>query len=873
MRDIFIIASYLLLYGEDLKTQVLEQKTMSNSKPKHKQNLKQYKFQIAKPHDLSPRSKSLRDYYFKGLDRKWNNDYMFFTTGTDWDRLWWGGDYYIVPEMYQFIGEADDGVFPSSAKLMGIPIDLPEDFWDKSLPERRMIFFNKMMLNHIPQEIIGNLDLIAGGRFNVQWSKCLTEEEEKELFKQDIKNRKEVYKYHRYGFGNVGATAGHLIPDHKTVLEKGFKFIYNKIKQKYDSLSPSDKTSPKGNELRAMMIGAQIPRRLAAKYREECIALRDNTKDENRRHELDIIIKNLEVVPWNPAQTFWQAIQAIWLTHMLIMAEESYPGPGVSFGRFDQILWPYYKKDVIDEKTISKDFAKDILGCFWFHCNTVYDAQMCLGRNHGITSAYGQLITLSGCDQNGEDLTNELTYTTLEVIDEWSPILEPKPNIRLHRNSPDKLLQIIVEMITRAQGAPFILNFDERSMAGLILEGLPEDKVWDYGCVGCLENTLQGCDRSGTVNCNPNLASTIELTLNNGKNMPYEKRVVILPNQVGPKYGEKGKQWGPKTGNIEELNTWEDFWQAWVEQAKFLIKHTCNVYNLTEKTRSEFLPTPYLSTIVEGCVERGLDIRNGGPKYRFITIQGVGYATTVDSLLAIKKFVYDEKKYTLAEVKEALINDYTGKKEYEIMRSIFENRAPKFGNDETEADRVAQNVMKAWSQEALQHKTPTDFRFRGGMLSWNYWAGEDAAYTPATPNGRHAGTFLSNAICPTNGADVKGPTSVTNSVGTSLGGKNDKGEHINYLPNGASHTLTFNPSILRDPEHIEKFKAYLRGYIENGGTALQINLMDSEMLKDAQKHPKNYKNLLVRVTGYNAYFTSIGKELQDEIIARESHDI
>ena len=181
--------------------------------------------------------------------------------------------------------------------------------------------------------------------------------------------------------------------------------------------------------------------------------------------------------------------------------------------------------------------------------------------------------------------------------------------------------------------------------------------------------------------------------------------------------------------------------------------------------------------------------------------------------------------------------------------------------------------MKLWADETWKYKTPTNFQFRPGMLSWNYWAGADAGFTIATPNGRRMGTFLSNAICPSNGADLKGPTAVTNSVGIALGGKTEDGEYINYLPNGASHTITFNPAILKSPEHKEKFKSYLRGYIENGGTCLQVNMLDVEMLKDAQQHPENYTNLLVRITGYNAYFNAIGKELQDEIIARESHSM
>lgn len=207
------------------------------------------------------------------------------------------------------------------------------------------------------------------------------------------------------------------------------------------------------------------------------------------------------------------------------------------------------------------------------------------------------------------------------------------------------------------------------------------------------------------------------------------------------------------------------------------------------------------------------------------------------------------------------------------MRSVLANKAPKYGNNNDEADELARSVMELWAMESLKYYTPTGFRFRGGMLSWNYWAGADAEFTPATPNGRLASTFLSNAICPTAGADIQGPTAVTNSVGKALGGKTPTGDYINYLPNGASHTISFNPSLLRDPEHKEKFKAYLKGYIENGGTALQINMINAEMLKEAQAHPEQYKNLLVRVTGYNAYFVAIGKELQDEIISRESHRI
>lgn len=829
-------------------------KTKKNSPP----------YKIAEPHDLSPRQKWLRDYYFKGTEREWNNEMMVFTTGTDWDIVWHEGDFYVAPEIYYYMGNKGLGPFASSIRSMAQPVELPNNFWEMPLPERRAWFFEEVMVNYIPQEIISENDLIAGGRFNTGLSKCLTEKEAKKFWKLNLECRKALFRFHKLGFGNVGATAGHLIPDHESIVKKGFKHFHEKAKDAYANLSKKEKNGAKGAELRAIIKTSEIPRKLALKYAEECRRLKDDASTPERVEELEQMARNLERVPWEPAETFWQAVQATWIAHMLIMSEESYPGPGVSFGRSDQYWGDLYRKDVLEEKNITKQFAKDILGSFWFHCNTAYDHQIRVGRQ-GITSAFGQLMTLSGCGPNGEDLTNELTYTILEVIDEWSPILEPKPNIRLHRNTPEKLLDVLVEMISRSQGAPFLLNFDERSIAGLVLEGIPEEQAWDYGCVGCLENTLQGNDRSGTVNCNPNLAKTIELTLWNGKNMPSN---MYESNMASKAPAKPGEQIGPKSGEPEEFTSWEEFYAAWKKQVEFIIKYTVEVNDMTEILRSTYLPTPYLSSFVRGCIEKGLDIRCGGPELCFVTIEGVGFGTTVDSLLAIKNLVYKEGKFSITEIKEALDKDFEGE---EKLQTFLRFRAPKYGNDEDNPDELARNVMKAWADETWKYKTPTGFQYRPGMLSWNYWAGADAGYTVATPDGRNKGTFMSNAICPTNGADKKGPTAVTNSVGTALGGKTEDGKYINYLPNGASHTITFNPSILVDPEHKEKFKAYLRGYVENGGTALQINMLDVEMLKDAQKHPENYPNLLVRVTGYNAYFNAIGKELQDEIIARESH--
>jgi formate C-acetyltransferase len=294
---------------------------------------------------------------------------------------------------------------------------------------------------------------------------------------------------------------------------------------------------------------------------------------------------------------------------------------------------------------------------------------------------------------------------------------------------------------------------------------------------------------------------------------------------------------------------------------------------MTETVRSEFSPTVYLSCLVKGCVEKGLDVTQGGAELNFVTIEAVTYATTVDSLLAIKYLVFDEQICTMAELIQALRDNWV---DHAILHATAKFKAPKYGRDDDEADSLGKAVMDLWTSETWKYKTRSTYRqYRPGMLSWNYWVA-DSSILPASPDGRPQGQFLSNALCPTSGADTNGPTANVNSVGKVLGGKvesgkGDWGEYLNVLPNGGSHTMSFSPSLLRDPEHQQKFKGFLRGYIENGGTALQINMINTDILRDAQKHPENYRHLLVRVTGYNAYFTSIGKELQDEIIARESH--
>lgn len=826
---------------------------------------------IKEPRNLSARIQWLRDYYFKGVQRSWNNEMTAWTTGTRWDHQYEEITFYIVPENHAFLQ-----TFRSSFNQVAHKVKLPPLFFKWSLPERKAWFTREVMVNYLPREILPG-DLLAGARFNVMTSACLTEKETRTrdrliLGKQGA--RAAMKGLHEHGFGNAGPTSGHLIPDYPAVLKLGWSGIYDQIMAHYEDALLEDRKSDRSCQLRAMMTAAIMPRDLAQKYRQECERLAEQEHDPARREELNTMAANLARVPWEPPQTFWEAVQSLWLTHMLVMSDENYPGPGTSFGRIDQYLFPYWQ-DSIDQG-MDREFGKEILKCFWVHTNTAYDAMIRTGGNQGITAGFGQLLTLSGMGPNGEDMTNDLTYAMLEVIDEMSPILEPKPNVRLHRNTPDSLYDVLIDMIAASQGAPFLLNFDERSMAGMMLQArksgdtdlINAGNVWDYAPVGCLENTMQGNDRSGTVDCNLNLLKAVELALTAGYNMlPFTDPLTGVEEQP--------RRWGPDTGDALEFRCWDDFWQAYAEQTRFIIRHMISVYEQAEAIREQFGPTPYLSCLVRGCAEKGLDVTAGGAELNYVTIEGVTYATTVDSLLAIKYLVFDKGLCTMAELIQALRDNWEGHK---ILQAQAQNKAPKYGRDDDVADALALQVMELWAQETWNYQTASTGRqFRPGMLSWNYWIAS-SFILPASADGRPCGRFLSNALCPSNGADTKGPTANTNSVGKVLGGKvadgnGDWKEFMNMLPNGGSHTMSFNPGFIRDPEHRQKFIAFLKGYVENGGTALQINMVDANMLRDAQQNPDQYKHLLVRITGYNAYFTTIGKELQDELIARESHSM
>jgi len=781
---------------------------------------------------LSPRVRKLRDQYWDFYNREYTNEVRAYTTGAPWDQVYAPWNWTNVPEMMMFFNGAKAYLLAGAET-----VHLPAGFWGEPLVVRRAILFKHVLQKHLPVQILDG-ELIVGSHFSTALSRTLTRAEAREMGRLEKRFLRQVEHLDRIGVGNCGAVPGHIIPDYTRVLREGWQAI----RAEAEAVASDPGAGPEQQALAlAICLCADGARTFARRYALEAECLAASEVDPTRRAELQEIARSCRQVPWGPAETFPQALQSLWFAHMLVLVAESYPGPGVSPGRIDQYLYPYYRAD-LEAGRLTPDQAREWLQCLWIKHNYAYDYQGWVGTNQGINASFGQLVTLGGIDEDGQDASNELTYLLLDVIEEMN-LLEPKPNVRLHRNTPDRLLERVVDMIAGAQGSPFLLNFDENSMAGLRWQGLPEADLWDYAPVGCLENTLQGNDRSGTVDVNLNLAKAVELALHDGRDATNSEQV------------------GPRSGDPRTFATFDRFLDAVKVQLQAILKLLVETNDLADTGRARFGPTPYLSGLVGGCLESGRDVTAGGTHHNYITVEGVALATVADSLAAVKRLVYDEGSVGMDELLRALEANFEG---HEPLRQTLLHKAPKYGNDDAYVDDLACEISRFWTEEAWKHTTPeTGKRYRGGYLSWNYWVAY-APKTAATPDGRKRGQFLSNGVCPVNGADRLGPTAVIKSVGHL---------ELETAPNGASHTISFSPSLLQRPENRQKLAALLRAYARVGGTCLQINVISPDTLRAAQQDPDAYSNLLVRVTGYNAYFVMLGKEIQDEIIARESHGL
>ena len=628
---------------------------------------------------------------------------------------------------------------------------------------------------------------------------------------------------------------GHMIADYETPIRLGFCGIIGKYKK---ALAELDLTDPGALKKRifyeSVILTCESVICFANRYADLALELAGKEKNPTRRKELLEIADVCRHVPEHPARTFREATQTFWFVEMLIQLETD--GTGVSTDRYDRLVYPFYQKE-LEEGNITSGQAQEIIECLFikfFETMKVYDLD-----NATYFSGYslGQILTIGGVDEEGRDDTNAITYLCMDAERNMN-LTQPNLAVRVNKNTPDDFLFKVCRHIAQGSGKPHLFN-DEIIIPALLKEGVSLEEARGYTLIGCVESGVPGkMDAWANVSMF-NLVKCLELALNQG--------VCALT----------GEQAGIRTKDPLEFQSMDEIIRAYEEQVSYFVKHMTICANAIDLAHQQILPLPLLSALFPDCLEKGKDVTKGGAKYNFSGPQGVGIADVADSLMAVKKLVFDEKKYTLTQILEAMRKDFEG---YEMLRRDLED-APKYGNDLDEVDEYAVRAGRQYCTEVSAYANARGGRFRAGLypVSANVPMGMDVA---AMPNGRKSKTPLADGVSPSIGADRNGPTAVIKSVA--------KLDHIK-ASNGTLLNQKFNPDILKTDEQLELFMALIRTYFELGGWHMQFNVVSADTLKDAQIHPENYKNLLVRVAGYSAFFVDLDQSLQKNIIDRTEH--
>ena len=594
----------------------------------------------------------------------------------------------------------------------------------------------------------------------------------------------------------------------------------------------SDSTS-KAHFYSAAAIVAEAVIHFARRYADEAARMAEEENDSQRKEELEKIAEICQQVPGNPPTNFHEAIQFIRFTH-LALTIEAYDGQAISMGRMDQYLQPFYEADV-KSGILDRDRARELIELLWIKTNElvpVYDSFAGLYFDGLLTT---QAATIGGINPEGVDSTNDMTYIILEATKNTGLPL-PNVHIRLHKETPLKLLREVAATVASETNNIAMFN-DDVIVKSWERQGIPTEEARNYATVGCVELAPFGTSFTSSDAALLNIAICLELALNNGE-------TVLL-----------GSKLGLETGDPLEFQSMDDVIEAFRKQLSYMVGLMAEASNHFETANVELMPSPLLSLCVEDCFEAGQDITTGSARYNFTGVQGVGMADVADSFTAMDQLVFKEKRLSMAELLEAIRDGFD---DYEPTRQLLLNKAPKFGNDNKMADDYANLVARMYAEEVEKHKNIRGGTFIAGMYSVTSHI-PFGFFTGALPSGRLATTTLSNGASPAIGAPAKGLTAALSSVASV--------DHTLY-PNGVAYTLGLDPSFVTGGEGIESLVNVLRTYVKLGGMQIQFNMMDPETLRNAQKNPADYRNLIVRVAGYSAYFVDLSQEVQDEIIGR-----
>lgn len=599
----------------------------------------------------------------------------------------------------------------------------------------------------------------------------------------------------------------------------------------------------KREELRAMAVCCDAIIRFGQRHAEKARELAAGEANPQRKQELLQIAAICDHVPAHAPRTFWEALQMYWFVHLGVITELN-TWDSFNPGRLDQHLYPFYRRD-LEAGRLDEERAKELLECFWIKFNN-QPAPPKVGVTAAESGTYTDFanINCGGLKPDGSDGVNELTYLVLDVIDEMR-LLQPSSNIQLSKKNPDRFLRRALRIVRKGWGQPSIFNADA-VVQELLRQGKSPVDARCGGTSGCVETGAFGKEAyilTGYLN----LVKILELTLNNG---------------VDPRTGE---QLGLRTGDPTAFATFDELMTAFQRQLQHFVDIKIRGSNVIERLYAAEMPAPFLSIIIDDCIKKGKDYNDGGPRYNTNYIQGVGIGTLTDALSAIRRHVYGEglsaggAALTMAELLDVLRRDFDGA---EGMRQLLANNTPRYGNDDDYADEIMRRAFDLFFT-AVDGRPNT----KGGVYRINMLPTTCHVYfgsvTGATPDGRHAGQPLSEGISPVQGADRNGPTAVIKSAA--------KMDHIRT--GGTLLNMKFTPAVLAGDEGLEKLLQLVRAYFRMDGHHVQFNVVRAETLRDAQKNPDQYRDLIVRVAGYSDYFCDLSRALQDEIIARTEHKV
>ena len=672
---------------------------------------------------------------------------------------------------------------------------------------------------------------------------------------------------------------GHVTVKYWEVLETGFEGIMEKAQKELDGCSVGDGNyARKSHFLEAVSLSCKAVIDYAGRYAKLAQEMAAQTSDPVRKQELFVIAENCSRVPAKGAQNFYEACQSFWFVQQLLQMESS--GHSISPGRFDQYMYPYYKKDM-EAGTITREFAQELMDCIWVKLNDLNKCRDAASAEGFAGYSLFQNLIAGGQNKEGEDVTNDLSVMCIQASMHVH-LPAPSLSVRVWNGSPHEFLIKAAELTRTGIGLPAYYN-DEVIIPALQNRGLSLEDAREYNIIGCVEPQKAGKTEGWHDAAFFNMCRPLELVFSNGM--------------------DKGEMVGIPTGDVTQMKTFDEFFDAYKKQMEYCISLLVNADNAIDVAHAERCPLPFLSCMIDDCLKEGKSVQEGGAVYNFTGPQGFGIANMADGLFAIRKLVYEDKKVSMKELKEALAWNYDkgldaqsagdmtemimkamqkagrnvdastaegllktfmgmkpGEQKTQRFKEIHDmiDEVPKFGNDIPEVDYFAREVAYTYSKPLQKYNNPRGGKFQAGLypVSANVPLG---GQTGATPDGRYAHTPVADGVSPSAGKDVKGPTAAATSV--------SRLDHF-IVSNGTLFNQKFHPSALSGREGLEKFVALIRGYFDQKGMHMQFNVVDRQTLLDAQEHPEKYKHLVVRVAGYSALFTTLSRSLQDDIIRR-----